>query len=426
MTQKNLIKPFVIDLLNELQQPEIIWQIGIVLVALLAAGAIAQLVIKRWGNPDPDFFGDTSAIVNRLAFPVLGVVFLFIGEQLAQIWLSSNLIKLMFTLTVALALIRVSVYAMRRAFSNSSVLQGFERAIEVIVWVGVALYVSGLWEDLYDVLSAYEIHVGKTKLNLVVLAQGIVSVIVTVILSLWMGASIESRLMRSTQLDASFRAVLARFARALILVLALVISLSLVGIDLTVLSVFGGALGVGLGFGMQRIASNYISGFIILLDRSIRLGDLIAVDKYTGTVSQIKTRYTVIRAMDGSEAILPNELLISAPVSNFAYTDKRVRTNIRVQVSYESDLDRAMRVLKEAALAQHRVLLDPEPVVYVVDFAADGITLELGFWISDPESGTLGIKSDMNLYIYRAFKEAGVEIPYPQRTVRIIQNPLSS
>jgi small-conductance mechanosensitive channel len=184
--------------------------------------------------------------------------------------------------------------------------------------------------------------------------------------------------------------------------------------------VFGGALGVGLGFGLQKIAANYISGFIILLDRSLRIGDLISVGSDRGQVTQITTRYTVLKGQTGIEAIVPNEVLVGSVVLNESYTDPRVRIALPVQVSYAADLERAMAILVEAAAAQPRVLIDPAPLALVVAFAESGIDLELGFWIADPQNGTGPVKSAINLAIWKAFKAAGIEIPFPQREVRLV------
>jgi small-conductance mechanosensitive channel len=185
--------------------------------------------------------------------------------------------------------------------------------------------------------------------------------------------------------------------------------------------VFGGALGVGIGFGLQKIAASYVSGFIILLDRSIKLGNVITVADHTGEVALITTRYTVLRAASGVEAIVPNEVLVGSVVQNQTYTHSRVRHAIAVQVGYGCDVERAMALLVEAARAQPRVLAEPPPKAFLVRFADSGIDLELGFWIDDPEVGVQGIKSDINLAVWHAFRREGIDIPYPQREVRLLQ-----
>jgi small-conductance mechanosensitive channel len=203
--------------------------------------------------------------------------------------------------------------------------------------------------------------------------------------------------------------------------LAVLIGLPMVGIDLTTLSVFGGALGVGLGFGLQKIASNYVSGFILLLDNSIRIGNVISVGNDRGEVTRITTRYTVLKSGTGVESLVPNELLVGSVVQNESYSDPRVRIALQVQVSYDSDLERAMAIMVAAATAQARVLPAPAPGVLLMNFADSGINLELGFWVADPEKGTGQLRSDINLAIWREFRQSGIAIPFPQREIRILK-----
>ncbi len=240
------------------------------------------------------------------------------------------------------------------------------------------------------------------------------------IVAMWLGSAVEDRLMRSTTLDANLKVVLARVGRALLVLAAILISLSLVGIDVTVLGVFGGALGVGLGFGLQKIASNYVSGFIILIDRSLRIGDTINVSGLTGMVTQIRTRYTVVRGLDGIETLIPNEKLITDVVQNQSSYLTRGYAKAAVQIAYASDLEKAMTLLAEAAKDVPRVLQEPAPTPYLVSFGTDGINLELGFWIENAAQGTSGVRSAVNLNIWRLFAANGISIPFAQREVRII------
>jgi small-conductance mechanosensitive channel len=220
--------------------------------------------------------------------------------------------------------------------------------------------------------------------------------------------------------DSSLRIVGVRVAKALLTVAALVTGLTMVGIDMTAFSVFTGALGVGLGLGMQRIASNYVSGFIILLDRSIRIGDVVQVGADAGQVSKITTRYTVLKHAAGTEFIVPNEALISNVVQNQSYSDTRLRLATTIGVAYDTDLELAMRLMREAAAAQPRVLADTPPAVFLTAFTDSAISLELGFWIADPEAGRGNVLSDVNLAVWRVFNEHGIRIPFPQREVRLI------
>ena len=317
-------------------------------------------------------------------------------------------------------MIRVVFYVLRHSFGNSGWLVPFERIFAMLVWSVVALHILGLLPGLIDLLEGIGFTVGKQKLNVWLLLQAALMVLATLLLALWLSGVVEARLLTAAGLDGNLRVVFARLSRALLMLLAVLIGLPLVGIDLTTLSVFGGALGVGIGFGLQKIASNYVSGFIILLDRSIRIGNLITVGQDRGLVTKITTRYTVIRNLSGVEAIIPNEMLVSSVVQNESYTDTNVRLSLPFQIAYASDLDRAMRVMVDAAKMQPRVLADPPPNAFLIAFADSGINLELGFWIADPQEGALQLRSDLNLAIWHGFQQAGIVIPYPQREVRMV------
>ena len=273
---------------------------------------------------------------------------------------------------------------------------------------------------MIDALERVDFAIGKQRVNLWMILNGVVTVFLTVVFALWIAGVVESRLMRVETIDSSLRIVGVRVAKALLTVAAFFFSLSLVGIDMTALSVFTGALGVGLGFGLQKIASNYVSGFIILLDRSIRLGNIVQVGADVGQVTQITTRYTVLKHPAGTEYIVPNETLIGSVVQNQTYSDTRLRLSTSVGVAYDSDLDRVRQLLLDIAAAHPRVLADPAPSVLLVRFADSSIDLDLGFWIADPEEGKANVISDINFAIWRGFRENGIVVPLPQREVRIL------
>jgi small-conductance mechanosensitive channel len=311
-------------------------------------------------------------------------------------------------------------FALRLGVGDAGWLASFERIFAVLAWSVAALYITGLLPGLIDLLESVQFAVGKQKINLWLILQGVGVLLATLLLALWIGGAIEARLMAATGLDSNLRVLFSRLAKALLVVVAVLVGLPLVGIDLTMLSVFGGALGVGIGFGLQKIAANYISGFIILLDRSIRIGNLISVGNDRGQVTQITTRFTVLRGMTGIEAIVPNEMLVGSVVQNESYSDPMVRIALPLQVAYNSDVERAMAILVEVALAQPRVLREPAPKALVTLFADSGINLELGFWIHDPEAGTGEVRSAIYLAVWHAFRDAGIEIPFPQREVRVL------
>ena len=328
-----------------------------------------------------------------------------------------SLLSVGIALLASAVVVRTLVLLLRQTFRQARWVATFERAIATTIWVLVALHVLDLLPVLLDTLEAIAIPVGKSRLTLLQLITGTATVALAAVLALWISQAIDGRLAAARDVDPGARVVIGRIAQPMLMALALLIALPMVGIDLTMLSVFGGALGVGLGFGLQKIAANYISGFIILLDRSIEPGRLIRVGTNRGVVSDIRTRYTVLQGMDGVDAIVPNEMLVSSVVESETFTNTTQRIGLRVGVAYSSDVERAMALMVQAAAARPRVLADPKPQAFLVEFADSAITLEVGFWIADPTAGTLGLRSDVNLAILRAFRDAGIEIPFPQREV---------
>ncbi|MCC7312381.1 MAG: mechanosensitive ion channel [Sulfuritalea sp.] len=358
--------------------------------------------------------------LQRVAFPLLALLLVLLARAVAQGWISVGLFAVAIPLLASLAVIRVVFYVLRVSLVGATWLASFEKVFALLVWAIVALHIIGLLPDLIAVIESVGLNVGKQRLSLWDLLQGLVAVLVTVLAALWLSSAIEARLDRAAGLDDNLRQVFARLSKSLLIVLAVLIVLPLVGIDLTMLSVFGGALGVGLGLGLQKIASNYVSGFIILLDHSIRIGNTIAVGADRGVVTSITTRYTVLKNATGLESLVPNELLVGSVVQNESYSDTLMRVALPVQVAYDSDLERAMAIMVAAAQAQPRVLADPAPAVFLKEFADSGINLELGVWIADPGNGSGLLRSEINLAIWREFKQNGISIPFPQREVRII------
>ena len=243
------------------------------------------------------------------------------------------------------------------------------------------------------------------------------------VLALWLSAAIEKKLIRGTGDNLSLRMMGANLVRIALLAAGLLVALSAVGIDLTALSVLGGAVGVGVGFGMQKIAANYVSGFVILAERSLRIGDTVKVDGFEGRVTNIRTRYTAIRSLDGHMSIVPNELLITQRVENSSLADPRIALTTPLQVAYGTDLDPLLPRLAAAMAAVPRVLAEPAPNVQLSGFGADGLNLALGFWIEDPHAGLANVKSDVNLAVWRCLNAAGIEIPFPQRVLHRAGGP---
>jgi small-conductance mechanosensitive channel len=407
------------DVLDDLSQPAILWQAGGVAACLLIAWALSRLVRvdASKGHSAAVRFGVGG--LNRIVFPVVVVLLLVAGRALLSRWMHTNLLSVAIPLFASLAGIRFAVYVLRMVFSPGG-LAVWERAISAMVWTAVALHLFGLLPEIQDLLEGVKISIGKQKFSLMTALETIFWILATVLVSLWAGSVFEQRLLRAESLHSSLRVVFARLGKALILVVSVLTVLPVMGIDLTVLSVFGGALGVGLGLGLQKIASNYVSGFIILLDRSIRLGDWITADNHYGEVRDITTRYTVVRSLSGVEAIIPNDTLITSTVLNNTYADKKLRLAIKVSVAYSTDVAPVLVLLAEISSRHPRVLKDPPPNALVTAMGDNGVDLELGFWIEDPEKGRLNVCSDISVDILSEFRARGIEIPFPQREVRIL------
>jgi len=411
------------EFLSDLEETTMLWQLAVLGFSLALAWGFSRLLRSHLPKSEGAIKVGLGG-VSRVAFPLVALLLVVIGKTVLKNWYSVNLLNIATSLLLAMALVRLAVYALRKIFAPSGWLHSSERFIAMVIWVGLALHLTGFLPEILDALDDLSFHIGKQKISLLTILSGILSVLVTVLAAMWLGRVLENRVMGAEKLDMNFRVVLAKLIRAVLIVLGVLIALPIAGIDITVLSVFGGALGIGIGFGLQKIASNYVSGFIVLLDRSIHPGDVLTVDGRFGTVSQLTARYLVLRSNDGTEAIIPNETLISSTVVNHSYSNRQMRLAIPVQVSYQSDLNQALTILNEAAAAQPRVLKEPPPGAFLKAFGDNGIDLELGVWINDPEEGQLNLRSNINLEIWRRFQAAGIEIPYPQRDVRIISGSL--
>ncbi|MEY3201501.1 MAG: hypothetical protein RIR70_1051 [Pseudomonadota bacterium] len=406
-------------------QPDLFWQLGLLALSLLIAAIFARAVRSRARKDGEDSLALDlgKGGLRRLAFALIaGVLVALAHFAMKSIGtMRVEILAVSLTLLLAWALIRTVVYALHVGFvSPSGWLSRFERWLAVIVWLGVALHLVGLLPGVIETLESVSFRVGKQNLTLWMMLQGAATVVVTVIVALWLGGLIESRLMATEGLDANLRLVFSRVTKTLLVTISVMIALPMVGIDLTTLSVFGGALGVGLGFGLQKIAANYVSGFIILLDRSIRIGNMISVGNDRGVVTQITTRYSVLQNLNGPEIIVPNEMLMGTVVLNETYSNPKIRLGVSLQVDYKTDVDQALRILEAAARAHPRTLSEPAPTAFLASFADSGINLEIGFWIADPQEGSLNIRSDISRDILRRFRAEGIEIPYPQREVRIV------
>lgn len=408
------------DLLGDINNPRILWQALAIIGAVVVGLLLARFIRRSWLHED-DARNALQRIgvegFGRVLAPLLITGGIWLAETLLEKHQNVHLLRVALPVFGSMALIRIVFYLLRRVFARHGqigpALKTFEKILAMIVWVGVALYLTGMWPDIIKFLDSKELRIGKAKPSLFEILQGLVSIIVLMMVALWAGAALEDRLMRVERLHTSLRVVLARMSRALFIVFSVLFSLRLMGLDLTVLSVFGGALGVGLGLGMQRIASNYVSGFIILLERSLTIGDPITVDKYSGRVASINTRYTTLQALDGTQTLLPNEMLITGVVLNQFGTNRAVRLTTRITVAYDSNLDEVMALLVRQADGVERVVDDPAPAVQLNAFGPTGYELELGFSIVDAEKGGGSVISAVNQNIYALVHSGAIRLGLP-------------
>ena len=404
------------DLIAGLSAPGVAWE-GLVLVAALAAAYLACRWAGRNHADNSVWFG--RGIVDGLLFPLLALALVYTGELVLARSQGVALLKIAVPVLMSLAGIRFLARVLTVVFPQSGGARLVERVFSWVAWVAAVVWITGLWPSVTGELDAVRFTFGKSKVSLLNLIEGALSAGVVLVLVLWVSAVLERQVLRQAVADLSLRKVAANAIRAVLLLVGLLLALSVVGVDLTALSVLGCALGVGLGFGLQKLAANYVSGFVILFERSLRIGDTVRVDSFEGRVVDIKTRYTLIRAADGRESVVPNEKLITERIENLSLADSLVLLVVDVSVSYDADVDRVRQLLTEAALGVERVLREPPPAARLVRLGADGLEFQLLFWINDPEGGQLNVRSDVNLAVLKALRGAGIEIPYPQRVVHL-------
>lgn len=388
-------------------------------VVLLACLGLAWLVVRllRGREPKPGsiWFGD--GVIDGVLFPVLALAAAWAARRLLDGVLPIAVFRLALPILLSLVVIRLTARVLRVAFPHNALMRVTERTVSWIAWIGVVLWITGVLPTVMEELDGITWKLGSAKVSLRNLIEGTIGAVIVMILALWLSAAIEAQLLRGATDNLSLRKIAANATRAILLFVGLMLALSAAGIDLTALSVLGGAVGVGIGFGLQKLAANYVSGFVILAERSLRIGDMVKVDNFEGRITDINTRFTVIRALSGRESIVPNELLITQRVENASLADRNLLLNTQVSVAYGTDLDALFPELLAAVATVPRVLSEPAPAVQLAAFGADGLELAVLFWIGDPENGQGNVRSEVNLAVLRCLNRLGIEIPYPQRVV---------
>ena len=403
----------------DLTRPGAAAELGVLTLCLVAAWVVVRLVRGRAAPAGSVWFG--NRIVDGVLFPVLALAFAYVARVALETTIKPAVFRVAIPILVSLVVMRLAVRVLTRTFPDVAWMRTIERSISWLAWIAVVLWVTGLAPMALDAMNEVQWKVGVAQVTLRNVVEGTITAGIVLVLALWVSGGIERALLKNAVgQDLSLRKIAATLARAALLFAGLMFALSAVGIDLTALSVLGGAIGVGVGFGLQKIAANYMSGFIILAERSVRIGDMVKVDTFEGRITDIRTRYTVIRSLGGREAIVPNEMLITTRVENLSLADPRVLVQTTVQVAYGTDV-RALQPKLEAAVAGvERVLPEPAPGVQLSAFSADGMDLVVNFWIRDAENGQGNVKSAVNLAVLDILNAEGVEIPFPQRVVHAV------
>ena len=408
-----------------LQAPSTWQQIGILLAATLAAWLLGRWLQARLSPIiRPGAIDERARVAMRTGLlalvPIIIWLLLFATvTTLRRHGQPTDLLRLALLLVGALALIRMGVFVLRHSFSPGSRLKAWEGILTVTIWSLIALHLLGWLPIVSQALDEYAISFGQLRLSLYTLVSFTLFIALWLLVALWLSNALQWRVMRSQALDESLKLAISKLAKFALLTIAVIGAMLAAGIDLTAFAVFGGALGVGLGLGLQRVVSNFVSGVILAFEGSIRPGDVISFGEYVGTVQTLHARHVVVHTRDGLDLLVPNENLMTSEITNWSYGDRNVRLRLPVSISYGDDPEAAIALLVKTAASHPRVLADPPPLGCLSRFADSGIDLELRAWVNDPERGLGNVRSDLNRAIWQAFKSASITIPFPQRVVHL-------
>jgi small-conductance mechanosensitive channel len=334
-------------------------------------------------------------LIDGVLFPAVLLGLTFVARTLLTRDHPLALFDILLPVCISLALIRLSVKVLQVALSEAPCVRVWERTISWLAWLAVVLWVTGILPLVLEELDQIRWKVGGTLLSVRTLIEGALTAGVVLIVTLWISAALESRLLKSaTGSDLSLRKVISNTVRALLMLVGLLVALS----------------SVGMGLGLQKLAANYVSGFVVLAERSMRIGDRVKVDHFEGRITDIKARYTLIRSPTGHESIVPNEMLISQRVENWSLADAKASQSTTVLVAYEAPVDQVMELLLQACRAQPRVLADPPPLVGLSALGAEGLEFTVSYWFEDSHCGQLSLRSDINLAILRTLRAHNIEI----------------
>jgi small-conductance mechanosensitive channel len=418
------LRAFIEELTGQASPLQWAVQAAIIAVSLSLAWLLSKRFCGRFHVSPRWKFG--AGEFQRVMFPLMALALVWTSKlAMEHVTQPVTLLGIANSLLIAWLAIRIAVYILGHVLPEGATLRLIVRIIAWVAWIAVALHITGLMPEVLDALDEIGFTVGKNKthVSLLLILQAISAMAVTLTVALWLARVTEGRVLAAQNVEMNTRVVIVKIVNTAAVIVAIMVALPMAGIDITALSVFGGAVGVGLGFGLQKVASNYVSGFIVLLERSLRIGDVITIDNRRGVVQAIESRYTVIKAGDGTETIIPNEDLITKQVVHHTYTDPKVATVLAVTVSYGTDAEAACEALAEVGKRNARVIGDPSPQARVVGLGENGIQMELTVWIDDPEKGESDLRSELLKDILRTFAEKRIQVASPRREIHLIPTP---
>lgn len=350
-------------------------------------------------------------ITNELA-GIQQILFLWVAVLIyRQLALPHLFLSLVLTLLVVWVVIQIISVTILDKF--------WAKFVSVTAWGLAALSVLGILSPMIEFMDKLGFHLGEVHITLLAILKAGIILAITLRLSKWFGVYFDKQISRFDQLSPSSHVLISKTIRFSLYFLIGLIVLESIGVDLTALAVFGGALGVGIGFGLQKVSSNLLSGIILLSDRSIKPGDVVQIGEVYGWISSLKSRYVSVVTRDGHEYLIPNEDLITQQVINWSYSDTKIRLKVPFGVAYKSNPHEVSALVIEAVKDVPRVLPTPPPMCLMTGFGDNSVDLELRFWIDDPKNGAANIQSDVLFRIWDTLKENGIEIPFPQRDVHL-------
>jgi len=419
--------------LLRLTSPQVLAALLAILLAAAVALGVAWLLRERGTRAAPRNALDRVLECAVILAPILAAILTLVAGHgvLAALGMPTTLVDGAAQLTAAYLLVRLGVYALGLLLGPDSWVRTHQNRNALILWAIAATALLGWLDALEGVLTRINLVPGKTQFSLWALLKGLVVVTAFVVVTSLIARAIERHLMQLDQIAVSTRVGISKFTYFLLVGLGVLLGINAAGVDVTTLNVLTGAIGLGLGFGLQSVASNFVSGFVLLIDKSIKPGDVISFTTHGdgsgagtanfGWVQELRGRYVVVRDRDGVDTLVPNQNLITNSFINWSYSDQRVRLKLPVTVSYDDDPELALQLLVQATENQPRILRDPAPVSRLISFEDNGMRLEVRFWIADPVNGVNNIRSDVNRAIWRIFRAHGVRIPVPQQETRLLE-----